>query len=652
MMFFGRKNKYMVFRDDESSIEPEEIFFDAKLKKGFAGGDADLAYSKLEVPLGFRDFGLIIFLTAIFAATMLFYDFYAQFFLSDKYFTQAKNNSTRIRSIKAPRGIIYDRNMAPLVSNEPSFDLVAIPKDLPSDKEVLDGYIEKFHLIIGISSNELKAKFGLMDRMSILPVILKENIGKDAALSLEMRIDDFEGIKIERNIIRDYKDPLAFSHILGYTAKISGEELKSNSDYLPTDYVGKMGVEQSYENFLKGKNGKYVISLDARHNILKESLDQESEIGDSVVLSVDAGLQSKAYGLLDDARKKFGMGAALVAINPKNGNILAAVSNPGYDSNLFSHGISYDDYQKLANDKSKPLFNRFLAGKYPSGSTIKPFLAAAALQEKVITPERQILSTGSISVGSNPETAFVFRDWKEGGHGMVNMFQAIAQSVNTYFYTIGGGYYDIKGLGPERIEKYLKFFGFGGKLDIDMSGESSGLVPTPEWKKNKMNDNWYIGDTYNLSIGQGYIGVTPMQLATGISAVANGGTLYRPRFVEKIVDTGNNTAEEYGAEIISENFIDKKNIDAVRKGMRDTVLVGSARSLNELPIEIAGKTGTAQFGGEDKTHAWFIAFAPYEDPEIALAILVEGGGEGSSTAVPIAREIFNWLIENRKLTIR
>lgn len=650
MRLFNQKNDYRILRNNKSSIEPEEIFFDAKIKTGLPGQDEDLAYSKMEVALGFKDFLPIAFFAAILGLVMLFYAFNIEFFKNDDFYAQAKNNSTRIKSVKAQRGIIYDRNMVPLVSNEPSFDLVAVPRDLPRDQNIIDDYAEKLHSLIGISQDEFKEKIGAMNKMSVLPTVLKENVDEDSAMILETNIGNFEGIRLEKNAVRDYKEASAFSHILGYTAKISEEDLKKKDGYLPTDYIGKIGIEQAYEEFLKGQNGEYSIQIDARHNILKESLDQKPEVGNNAVLSIDFELQKKAYELMEETRKKFGNnGAVFVAMDAKSGQILSAISSPGYDNNQFSRGISFDKYQKLTNDKLKPLFNRFLTGKYPSGSTIKPFLAAAALEEKIITPQRQILSTGGITIGNNPETAQTFSDWKEGGHGMVNMFQAIAQSVNTYFYTIGGGYYDIKGLGPERIEKYLKFFGFGNSLDVDISGESAGLVPTPDWKKDRMDENWYIGDTYNLSIGQGYLGVTPLQLVVATSAIANGGVLYKPRFVDKIIDSNGNTIKKYDPEIIKRDFIGGENINDVRKAMRETVLTGSARSLNALPVEIAGKTGTAQFGGEGKTHAWFTAFAPYDDPQIVMVILIEGGGEGSSTAVPIAGEIFQWMIDNNKL---
>lgn len=643
MGFFGDK-KYMISRNEGSSIEPEEIFFDAKVKKGFFMGDNDLAESKMEIPISFKDFWMVGLVILSASLVMFFYDFRIQIFLNKKFSTQAQSNSTRVQSIKAPRGIIYDRNLNALVSNEPSFDVVAIPKDLPTEN--LDDQIGRLSDIIGISANELRVKFEDADRMSILPVILKENLDKNSALLLETQIDNFKGIRVEKNAVRDYRDGPVFSSVIGYTAKISNDELKNNPDYTQTDYIGKMGIEKSYEGFLSGKNGEYVTHLDARHNVFREGEEAEPEVGDSVVLSVDINLQKKAYELVDEARKKFGMGASLVAMDPRSGKILAMVSAPGYDNNLFSHGISSKDYQMLINDDSRPLFNRAIAGKYPPGSNIKPFIALAALQENVITPEREILSTGSIMIGSNPETAFIFHDWKEGGHGSVNLYKAIAQSVNTYFYTVGGGYGNVQGLGIDRIKKYLELFGFGTQPEVDIFGSASGFIPTPEWKKSRLGESWFIGDTYNASIGQGYILVTPIQLVVAVSSIANGGILYRPQLVMKITDSDKNTIKEIASEIERKDFIDKKNIEAVRKGMRETVVSGSARSLSQLPIEVAGKTGTAQFGNERKTHAWFSAFAPYDDPEIALTILVEGGGEGSSVSVPIAREIFQWWYDN------
>lgn len=634
------RKKYIVSRNQRSSIEPEEIFFDAQIKQDRISGE--LTSSKLEVPISFNNFKWIGFLIAIVSLVMFSYDFYLQYMQGSVFALQAKNNNMRIQSIKAPRGIIYDRNMTALVTNEPSFDVVAVPKDLPSDQDGLENEIKNLSDIIGISENELKVVIESADKMSILPVMLKENLDKNLALLLETQIGNFKGIKVEKNAVRDYKNSLAFSHVIGYVAKISTNELKDKIGYMPTDYIGKMGVEQSYEHVLKGKNGKYVIYLDAKHNILKEGMEQGSSVGDSVVLSIDADLQNKVFELLEDARKETGLGASFVAINPQNGKILAMASSPGFDNNLFSHGITSKDYQFLLNDKTKPLFNRVVSGKYPPGSSIKPYIGLAALEEKIITPEREILSTGSVVIGSNPETAFVFRDWKEGGHGLVNIVKAIAQSVNTYFYAVGGGHQGVEGLGIDRMKKYLELFGFNNQLGIDIIGETSGFLPTPEWKKERLNERWYIGDDYNAAIGQGYILVTPLQIAGAVSVIANEGILYQPQLVDKIVNSDKELIKEIEPKVIKKDFAQDKNLNVIKMGMRETIISGSARSLGELPIKVAGKTGTAQFGSDGKTHAWFSGFGPYDDPEIALAVLVEGGGEGSSVAVPIAREVFRW----------
>lgn len=638
------RNKYIVSRDKASSIEPEEIFFDAQIKGNQM--NQELVGSQIELPIGPTNFKLIGILAISVAVIMFCYNFYLQYFLGGKLALQAKNNNTRIQSIKAPRGIIYDRNMTALVTNEPSFDVVAIPKDLLGDKERLDWQINKLSEIIGLSENELRVMIENMERMSIDPVVIKENLDKNTTLLLEANIDDFNGIRIEKNAVREYKDSVAFSHIVGYVTKISSNELKNSNGYTPTDYIGKMGVEQSHENILKGENGKYVIYLDARHNILRESLEREAKVGDSIVLSVDWRLQKIVYNLLENASRNSGLGAAAVVIDPQNGKILAMASYPGFDSNLFSHGISSKDYQFFISDKTRPLFNRAISGRYPPGSSIKPYIGVAALEEGVVTAGEEVLSTGSVVIGSNPETAFVFRDWKEGGHGFVDLAKAIAQSVNTYFYAIGGGYQGIDGLGIERMKKYLELFGFNNQLGVDIAGESSGFVPSPEWKKEKLNERWYIGDDYNAAIGQGYILATPLQIASAVSVIANGGVLYTPQLIDQSIGPNKETIKQFYPIVIRKDFIDNNNLNAVRIGMKETIVSGSARSLGELSVKVAGKTGTAQFGNDGRTHAWFSGFGPYENPEIAMAVLIEGGGEGSSVAVPIAREIFNWWAEN------
>jgi penicillin-binding protein 2 len=374
-------------------------------------------------------------------------------------------------------------------------------------------------------------------------------------------------------------------------------------------------------------------------------------MGNNIVTSLDKDFQKAIADALSEGMNKSGAKAgSVIALNPKNGNVLGMVSLPSFDNNLFAKGISSDKYSELLNDPAKPLFNRSVSGTYPSGSVIKPVIAAAALQENVVNINTTVLSTGSLVLKNqyNPEIEYVFPDWKPGGHGRVNVIGAIANSVNTYFYYIGGGYESFKGLGASRLEKYLKLFGLGPKLGIDLPGEVDGLVPTPEWKEEVQGETWYTADNYQMSIGQGNLLVTTLQVVSYTSTIANGGTLYKPRVVQKIVDQKDSLVKEYVPEIIRKDFVSRENIDIVKQGMRETVISGSARSLNSLSFEVAGKTGTAQYGpNNSKQHAWFSAFAPYENPEIALVVLLEGGGEGSSYAVPVARKILEYYFNNK-----
>jgi len=257
------------------------------------------------------------------------------------------------------------------------------------------------------------------------------------------------------------------------------------------------------------------------------------------------------------------------------------------------------------------------------------------LQEKIISPTRIIIGGEAIYVGS-----YQFLDWK--AHGPVNLTKAIAQSCNIYFYTVGGGYGDIEGLGIDRIKKYSNLFGFGNLLGVDLPAEKPGLVPDKEWKESVKNERWYIGDTYHVSIGQGDVLATPLQIAAYTATIANGGKLFQPQIVDKIINDSNDLIEDIKPKIIRDNFIDSENIKWIQKGMRENVVYGSGVSLSTLPIEVAGKTGTAQYYGNQKTHAWYIAYAPYDDPEIAIAVIVEGGGEGHAAAVPVVKEVFGW----------
>jgi len=427
---------------------------------------------------------------------------------------------------------------------------------------------------------------------------------------------------------------------MGYCGKITSEELKKNPEYLMTDYIGKTGLEASYEKYLHGKDGKQKVEVDSSGNIKKDLGVDLPENGADLRLGIDADLQKKIYDSLKtmtEATKT--KTAAAVAIDPKNGEVLALVDIPSYDNNLFARGISADDYKNLISDESKPMFNRAVSGEYPPGSTLKPLVAAAALEEGTINSETSIDCHGGIRIGS-----YNFPDWKT--HGVTDVRKAIAESCDVFFYAVGGGWGNIPALGIDKIKKYASEFGFGKPLGIDIPGESSGLIPDQVWKLNHFGEKWYTGDDYHCAIGQGFDTVTPLQLASYTAAVANGGTVWKPHLVKSIKDS-DGSEEKIEPKILARNFISPANIEIVREGMRQAITSGSAQQLNDLGTAVAGKTGTAQFGEEGKTHGWFISFAPYNNPQIAMAVLVEGGGEGHSTALPVTKEVYKWYFEER-----
>lgn len=553
----------------------------------------------------------------------------------------AKGNSVRSMVIKAPRGRIFDRNGISLVNNVPSVDAVIIPVDVPLEFEKKKALAENLAHVLQMNSGEVLVRLDGVDKKSLNPVLLKERISQDESLILTEKASELPGIRIDKTAIREYIDGPIFSHILGYEGKIERKEIENNQGYLLTDYIGKQGLEKTFEKYLRGVHGADQVEVDSMGNPKREVGIINPKPGSDLVLSVDSGLQKKLFdslsGILETSQTKT---AAAVAINPKNGEILAMVSLPSYDNNIFAQKIKQEQYANLIQDPNLPLFNRALAGEYAPGSTIKPAIAAAALSEGVINQSTIIDGLGgALHVGS-----FSFRDWK--AHGPSDVRTAIAESNDVFFYTIGGGYGNIQGLGMDRMKKYYNLFGFGSATGVDLGGEASGFIPDENWKLEKMKEKWYIGNSYHASIGQGYVTATPLQLANYTASIANGGTLYKPYFVSQI-KKNNGEVVKTTPETVRNNFISADVMNVIRQGMRKTITDGTAQTLKDLPIEVAGKTGTAQFGSEDKTHAWFVSFAPYENPEIAMVVLVEGGGEGHSSAVPVTRDVYAWYFGER-----
>lgn len=580
---------------------------------------------------------LRIFLICLLAlvAALAVKSFYLQIIKGDHYFSLAESNRIRTSYSRAQRGIIYDREGKTLVKNVSGFSLLITPVNLPTSEESKKNVLAKVAAIAQISEAEISQKIS-DQRYYFQPIVVKTGIPYEQAMLLKVLSIDLPGVSLEVDAWRNYIFNFSSSHLLGYVGKISPEEYEAEEGrYLLSDNIGKTGLEKYYEEYLRGRHGEKRVEVDAlgqEKKILSHSLPVA---GSDVILALDADLQNKIYEVLEKRLGK-SKAASVIVSDPRNGEVLALVDYPSYDNNLFALGISQDDYAALLNDERKPLFSRSVAGEYPSGSTIKLVFSSAALQEGVVNRQTAVSSVGGIWVGK-----WFFPDWRAGGHGITNVIKAISDSVNTFFYYIGGGYGDFQGLGIDRMVKYLDLFGLGNKTGIDLPNEKSGLVPTPEWKQQTKNEIWYIGDTYHLAIGQGDLLVTPLQVNSFTGAVANGGTLYRPRLAKEIVNP-DSSHQAIGVEVIMDNFINPDNLKIVREGMRQTVTGGSARSLMSLPVAVAGKTGTAQWNSNKQNHAWFTGFAPYDNPSFCITVLVEEGGEGSSISVPIAGEIIRY----------
>ncbi len=562
--------------------------------------------------------------------------FYLQIMRGNYYFSQAENNRTKTEYIPAHRGIIYDRGGKPLVQNVSGFSLIVTPSQLPQDSTQLQLELGQISQLAGISLEDISSALQKNKAYYYQPIVLKTGIAYDDAMAIKIASVNWQGVELDNDFWRNYLDSVNFSHIFGYVGKINADEYDANKDnYFLTDNIGKTGLEKSYESYLRGQYGKNEYEVDALGRIQKVISQTPSVSGDDLILSLDSDLQDYIYTDVS-AKIHNSTGVVVIVSNPQTGEILAMVDYPSYDNNLFSKGISKDDYKKLMDDPLNPLFSRSYQGEYPSGSTVKIVESSGALQEGIITKNTTVLSTGGIHIQQ-----WFFPDWKAGGHGVTNVIKAIAQSVNTFFYYIGGGYGNFKGLGPELLDKYFIMFGLGHKTGIDLPGERSGFVPTVDWKNKVVKQPWYIGDTYHLAIGQGDLLVTPLQVNLYTQIVANGGTIYKPHFLHQI-NFSDGKSQIIQPEVVGHVAVSPENLAIVRQGMRETIVSGSARSLATLPVEVAGKTGTAQWNTTKPNHAWFTAFAPYNNPNFCITVLVEQGGEGSSIAAPIAKDIVNY----------
>lgn len=578
--------------------------------------------------------------------------FHMQIIAGDDFKEAAEENRYRVHIKRPSRGIIYDRNKNILIRNIPSFDITLVPADLPKDEveknELLDSLRDKLD-ITDDELNNIKQEVSYREYNSVL---LKRNIGRELAMQMMIDIDSIPGINIEINSTREYLDSKYLSHVIGYTGKVTEKEMENldKEEYQYNDWIGKNGLEYFYESEIRGKVGKEQVEVDSKGKIKEIVAVNEPEAGKDLISTLDLDLQKRVTEIIEEKISLLETNRAVaIVMKPDSGEILSLVSTPQYDNNLFAQGISDEDYSNLINNEDNPLFNRAISGTYPPGSTIKPVVAIAALDEGIVTPDTIIEDTGSISVPHkyNPDIVYRFVGWDLSGLGPMNIFSAIAKSSDIYFYQVGGGFEEMEGLGVEKLGEYYDKFNLGRITNIDLPAEKKGLIPDPEWKEKNKGEQWYLGDTYHMAIGQGDVLATPIQVALWTAAIANGGTVYQPMLVKKIISE-DGSVKELMSKATKENFVTKESIEISQKGMRETVLSGSAKSLSGYNFSSAGKTGTAQHSTSDNHHAWYTGFAPYEKPEIVVTVLVEEGGEGSDIAVPITGEIFDWYFNNKE----
>jgi len=639
-------------------LDPDEILADSVSVFGRMEG----VESKLERPI--ERMGSLFFLFMIISglAFLAYRAFNLEIREGASFFMKSQENRFVVRPIFPARGVIYDRFGESLVENVPSFGLVFEKKDFLKGNKSLASLLEGLAEFLG-RPKEFFFELGFPKNYDPkdLPdnIFLVQDLKLSEVVSFSSRLNEFPGIRIFESNRRIYKDPLAHSHVLGFIGRVSEKDISLRPELSGEEFVGKAGIEYFYDTVLRGKRGRKIVEVDALGRESRFRLTQAPEKGSRLRLTIDGEFERVIYDILE---RFIGQtkSASVVAVDPSSGAVLSLVSYPGFDINKFGYNLRPEEFEEILKDPRKPLFNRAISGEFPSGSTIKPLVAAAALEENIIDPQKKILDVGYIEIPNpyRPGEYSRFLDWRP--HGWVNLYDALALSANVYFYIIGGGFEEVRGLGIERIKEYATRFGLGLSLGIDLPGEKAGFFPDPGTKKIFEPDNpiWRIGDTYNVSIGQGGVKVTPLQMAMVTSAIANGGTLFRPYVMDAVMDEEGKIVSQNKPSFIRTGLVSKESLGHVIKGMRQAVTNGTARLLSGLPVGAGAKTGTAQ-AGSGLPHAWVIAFAPVDDavgvqtssgvaPKIALAVMVEHAGEGATVAMPIAYEILRWYFENRK----
>lgn len=584
-----------------------------------------------------RIIGVIICTLAVFAV-LLMRLFFLQVIKGEEFSRLSENNSIRLQAIDAPRGMIFDRAGKLLVDNRPSFDVSIIPKDA----KPLEPTLAKLSQFLTVPEEELVSKVaGQKGILTYQPIMLKQDIERNTLAFVAVNKYDLPGVIVNAKLRRHYINKRVAAHLLGYLSEINPDELKSGK-YPNTrsgDLIGKYGAEKAFDNFLRGKRGGRQVEVNATGQVVKILKTVNTNPGHNIYLTLDLAVQEKAEELLT------GISGAIVAMEPTSGQILALASSPSFDQNAFVRGMSHGHWEAFIANPLKPLTNRAVQGEYPPASTYKIVTAAAGLEEGVIDENTTYTCPGFYKFANRK-----YRCWKKNGHGTLAVVQAITESCDVFFYQVG------QAVGVDRLAWYAKALGLGSRTGINLDHEAQGLIPTAAWKKRRTGVEWQEGETLSVAIGQGFNLATPLQMAVLVSGLANGGVKYKPEILIKIEIADGTVIKKTEPQIIGRFPVSPETMALIKKGLWQVVNsdTGTAKGARFPGIDISGKTGTAQILSrkedeeetpeEDipdhlKPHAWFVAYAPSENPKIAVAVVVENGEHGSSAAAPIAREV-------------
>lgn len=572
---------------------------------------------------------------------------YLQIIRGEEFSQLAKNNRIRIRRVPASRGMILDRNKTILVDNRPSFQVSLVPEDIDN----VDQVASRMAGILNPEPRELKSRITHQNRRQpFCPVLIKGDISRKELAFLETHKMDLPGMVIDAIPRRSYNYNSLTSHLMGYLGEIDHSELKEmkSHGYHLGEFIGKDGIEKRWEASLRGVDGGRQVEVDSVGREIRILSSVSPRPGHNLVLTIDLEIQKAMEDLL------IGKIGAAVAMDPLSGRILAMASSPSFNPDLFASGIRTEDWLSLLNTPFHPLQNKAIQGQYPPGSVFKIITAIAALEEGVITPKETLNCPGFHHLGTK-----TYRCWKKGGHGIVDLRRAIVESCDVYFYKVA------LRLGIDAIARYAREFGFGKATGIELGDEKPGLIPTTEWKMKKYHEPWYEGETLISGIGQGAILVTPIQMVNMISAIANGGTLYRPQVVLRVEDVDGNIIEEYPSTVMRRVSVSEKNLELIREALREVVdnPKGTGKAARIKGVPVYGKTGTAQVINlqlfeeiekekeipiQYRDHAWFVAYTLQKDLSIAVAVLIQHGGHGAAAAAPVARKIIETALQQSR----